>query len=214
MDCVRWVNCHHFDLYISRMRYICFRLCLLCSKLESVGHCLWVQQHHNAIHSFRNLEKTSCTAWHSQQNSHTNIWEFGGINLRTFIFILMKIKRSIHIMMLGVVSNYGDIMLPFVFPHGLRFTIAADIKFLKEVVLLWIESAVAERLRLTTGLCARVPRLESQKLSATVSLLTSGPLTSQITILWIIVCRSWARDQQNPAQHQRWTEGKDKDSIY
>ena len=34
------VNCYYFKLLISHMRFICFRICLLCSKRVSVVHCL------------------------------------------------------------------------------------------------------------------------------------------------------------------------------
>ena len=63
-DRVRWANYHHFRLLISRMCVVCFRFCLLCSKLESVEHCLCGKQNHDAVHSSRNLETACCTPWH------------------------------------------------------------------------------------------------------------------------------------------------------
>ena len=47
------------------MCFLCFRFCLLCSKLKSVGHYLWGKQNHDAIHSSRNLETACCTVWQS-----------------------------------------------------------------------------------------------------------------------------------------------------
>ena len=44
------------------MHIVCFWFCLLHSKLESVGHCLWGKQHHDEIHSTRFLEMAYYTA--------------------------------------------------------------------------------------------------------------------------------------------------------
>ena len=38
------------------MHFACFRSCLLCIKLESVGQCLWEKKHHD-----RHLEMACCT---------------------------------------------------------------------------------------------------------------------------------------------------------
>ena len=45
---VWWINWHNFKSLISCMRFVYFRFCLLCSKLEPVVHCLWGKQHRNA----------------------------------------------------------------------------------------------------------------------------------------------------------------------
>ena len=41
-------------------------------------------------------------------------------------------------MVFGVVTNNGDVMLPFIFPHGDTHNTEAYIKYLEEVVLSWI----------------------------------------------------------------------------
>ena len=54
-----YVKSSHFKLMISRIHFIYFRCGLLCIKQESVWHCLWEKQYHDAIHSTRNLETSS-----------------------------------------------------------------------------------------------------------------------------------------------------------
>ena len=61
------VNCRYFRLLILRMRSVCFRFCLLCSKRDPAGHCLWGKQHHGAFHSPRNFEMACCLFWHSRR---------------------------------------------------------------------------------------------------------------------------------------------------
>ena len=61
------------------MDFNCFRFCLLCSKLESVGHCLWGKQHHDAIHT---LQKC-CTVAIQLGNFNTKVSKYLGINLKT-----------------------------------------------------------------------------------------------------------------------------------
>ena len=62
-----------------------------------------------------------------------------------FISILMKTKHLVHVMVFGVVSSDGNIMNPFIFPHGLILNANTDIKCLEEVVLYWIEREVDGR---------------------------------------------------------------------
>ena len=57
------VNWHYLKIFFLCMCSVCFRFCLLHSKLESLWHCLWEKQGHNAIHSSRNLEMSCCTTW-------------------------------------------------------------------------------------------------------------------------------------------------------
>ena len=49
------------------------------------------------------------------------------------IFILIKTKHSVHIMVFGVVTNDSDLMIPLFFPRGLRLNMEAYIKCLLEV---------------------------------------------------------------------------------
>ena len=50
---------------ISRMRFLCFKLCRQCSKQESVRYWLWVKPHHYTFHLSRNVEIAHNTVWHS-----------------------------------------------------------------------------------------------------------------------------------------------------
>ena len=82
-------NCQHFKWLILLMHFIFFRFCLLCRKLESVRHCLFGNQHHEAIHSSRNLE----TCWKSQSKDFA---VFACQSKDRFIFILRKTKHCPH----------------------------------------------------------------------------------------------------------------------
>ena len=77
---VRWANCHHFKLLISHMPFVGFRFCQLCSKLVSVGHCLWAKQYHETIH-FASNGVLNCS--HSRQSFNTKISKCLTVNLRT-----------------------------------------------------------------------------------------------------------------------------------
>ena len=49
-------------------------------------------------------------------------------------------------MVFGVVTSDGNVMLPFIFPHSIRFNTEAYIKCLEKVVQLWIEMVATGRL--------------------------------------------------------------------
>ena len=55
----------------------------------------------------------------------------------------MKTKHLVNIMMFGKVTSNDDIMLPFIFPNGIRINMKAYIKCLEEVILPWIERKAA-----------------------------------------------------------------------
>ena len=94
---VQCVNCRHSKLSILCMHFICFRFCLLYNKLESVEHYLWGKQHHNAIHSFSNLEMACCAAWHSSQwPQYKNFKVLGCQSEYRFTFTLMKTPSPQH----------------------------------------------------------------------------------------------------------------------
>ena len=60
-------------------------------------------------------------------------------------FILMKIKRWVHIMMFGVVTIDCDMMFPFIFPYSPRLNTKAYIKCLEKVVFPWIVKVASGR---------------------------------------------------------------------
>ena len=72
---------HHIQLIILGMHLICFKFCLLCTKLESVGCCLWGKQNHNAIQFSRNLKLVQLDT--HIRTSNTKISKCLGVNLRT-----------------------------------------------------------------------------------------------------------------------------------
>ena len=75
-------------------------------------------------------EKNCC--WSLIVNSQNNHWL--ALSPQD-VPIVMKSKHPVHIMVFGLVTSDGDIMPPFIFPHGLRFNTEAYIKCLEKVVL-------------------------------------------------------------------------------
>jgi hypothetical protein len=57
----------------------------------------------------------------------------------------MKTKFPATVMVLGVVSNKGDMMPPHVFEPGLRVNIDVYIDVLTNVVKPWMDGVAAER---------------------------------------------------------------------
>ena len=62
-----------------------------------------------------------------------------------FIFILIKSIPPVPFVNFGIVTSDGDVMPPFIFPHGFIFNTKAYIKCLKKVELTWIEGMAAGR---------------------------------------------------------------------
>ena len=59
--------------------------------------------------------------------------------------IVMKTKFPATVMVLGVVSNEGDVMPPHVFPHGLRVNTEAYLDVMVTVVKPWMDGVAAGR---------------------------------------------------------------------
>ena len=93
----------NYSTHIINFVYeICLRFSLLCGKLESVGYSLWRKQHHNAIHSSRNLEMVCCTAWYSRSKLLYNDFRmFRCQSKDRFILVLMKTKYPVLIVVWG-----------------------------------------------------------------------------------------------------------------
>ena len=129
-------------MYDELIVTIYFIFYLQCSKLEPVGN-----YHHDKSHSSQILEKLCCTTGHLRGSSNTNISECQGNYLRTDLYSYewVTTKHPAHIMLLGVVTNNGDVMLPFISPHGRTPNSQVYIKCLDEVVLTWIEKMAAGR---------------------------------------------------------------------
>ena len=82
---VRRVNCCHFNLLILLMCFICYRLCLLCTKLESVEHFPWGKQHSPKTQ----FDLPEFWKWYAvlfgihNRGYNTKIPECLGVNMRT-----------------------------------------------------------------------------------------------------------------------------------
>ena len=75
----------------------------------------------------------------NQQNNHCQN------SVQQNVLIMRKTKYPVYIKVFGVVIYDSNVMLPFIFPHSLRFKTEANIKWLEEVVLPWIEKVAAGR---------------------------------------------------------------------
>ena len=123
-----------------------FGVCLLCSKLKTVGQSLWVNQHDDAIHSPGNLQTECRTGWHSIRKRQYEDFSVFRYQLGDrFIFISMKTKHPFHIMVFEVVTLDGDVLPLFIFLHVLRLKPEAYIVWLEEIVPLVIERMVGRR---------------------------------------------------------------------
>ena len=126
------------------MHFICFRFCLLCCKLDSVGHYVCGKQHYDAIPFSRNLEMACCTTSHScWKCQYKDFRVLGCQSEDRFIFI--KTKHPIHIIVLRVITSNVDVMSPSIFPCCLTLNTEAYIKGLEELVLPWIQRVTAGR---------------------------------------------------------------------
>ena len=134
---------------------------------------------------------------------------FGCQSEDRFIFILMKAKHRIYIMLFKVVTSNDNLMPLFIFSHSFKLNTEVYIKCFKEIVLPWIERVAAGRPNLCNKILRHVTQavFGSQKISATSSL-TSSHHTLQIAIPLIIMCgRVWARNQQNQSKKEYRRKG-------
>ena len=123
---------------------------------------------------------------------------FGCQSEKRFIFILLKTKYSLHLVVFGVVISNGDVLPPFIFPHDLRLNTEVYTKWPKEVVLLWIkwmavENPTSGNRTLHHATQAGKLNVGCKKISANTSPLTSGHLTPQIAIPLTIMCGAWLK---------------------
>ena len=167
-------------------------ICLPCSRLELIRHCLWRKQHYDAILSSRNLRTACYTPWHSQwklQDEDCRMFSCHSEN--RFIFILMISWLPVYIRVFGLVTSNGDIP-PFIFSYGLRLKLEAYIKCLEEVMLLltirgWLLKDPTTGIRTLHHVTQVVePSFVCEKISVITSPVTFGNITSQIAIPLII----------------------------
>ena len=116
---MRWINCQHFELLISSINFIYFKLCLQYSKLELVGNCQQGKQHHDTIHFFRNLEMVFPSKF-----KYEDFRVFVCKPKDIFIFILIKTEHQIRIRVFRVVTSDGDVHLP-IWSHSKRKLISS-----------------------------------------------------------------------------------------
>ena len=110
------------------------------------------------------------------------------------VVMVMKTKYSVHIMVFGVVTSDSDVMLTFIFPHGLRHNTKAYIKCLEEVQLPWIDSVATGRSYIwqqdsTSCYIGRRTQCRLWENLCNHITFSIGHQTLQIAIPLIIVCR-------------------------
>ena len=130
----------------------------------------------------------------------------------------MKTKHPVHIRVFGMVTSNGNVMPPFIFPHGLNM--GAYIKSLGEVVP-WMKRVAAGRSCIWHG----NRTLHHAKKAGKFQFWMCENFCNHITPnIWLpnspdcnlfdyCVRCCWVRDQQNSVQHHRWTENKDNGTV-
>ena len=94
---------------------------------------------------------------------------------RQDVLTVMKTKHSILIMVFEVLINDGDVIFPFIFPHGCRLNMEAYIKSMEEVVLSWIERVAAGRLYIWQRDCTIPYKQENPVLAVSTFLQLPNP---------------------------------------
>ena len=107
-------------ILISRIYFVCLRLYLLCSKVESVGHCLCGKVHHEAVHAHRNYRND--IMFRLASRAEAPMWKlvFSCQSKDGSLFILIKTKHFVYIMIFVEVISYDDSTPLFILPYGLR----------------------------------------------------------------------------------------------
>ena len=122
---------------------------------------------------------------------NTKISAFGCQSEDRFIFILMKTNHPVHIIVSGVVTCDRDVLLSFIYPHGLALSKKAYIKCQEEVVLSLIEGWMCQLEDRSDvwqhATQTEKPSLSCLKISVTTSPLKSVHLTPQLVIFLIIM---------------------------
>ena len=123
------INCQPIELLISRF-------CLLYSKLalSAVYAAPW-------RNSF--LPKSGNKLYSLVFTRKPQYEDFRVFRCQIQIHIDEK-QTPVHTMVLGVITSDGDVIPPFIFPHGLTPNMETYIKYLEEVLLTWIERGLLE----------------------------------------------------------------------
>ena len=175
------------------MPFIYFRFCLLYSKLESVGHCLWGKQH----------------PW---LKSIPQKFIIGTLYCLAFM-LEAQYKHPVHIIVFGVVTNDGIYMPPFIFPHGFRLNTEPETKSLEELVLAWIEKVAVKRSYAWQQ--NSVPYQHENPVFPVKNFLRPNHplhfrLTCQIAIPLIIMCGAWLSETPtilSETLNMNWRQG-------
>ena len=129
------------------------------------------------------------------RGSTTKISRFWGRSADRFIFILMKTKHPVLIVLFGVLISDGNFVPPFIFTHSLKLNTETSIKCPEEVMYpgsrRWLlESPKSGNKTLYHAAQAGESSFGFQKISQTTLPQTYGRLNPQITIPLILVCRA------------------------
>ena len=106
--------------------------------------------------------------------SNTNISMHRRLSDERFLFILMKTKHSVHIMMFRVFTSNDDVIPSSIVPHGFTLNTESYFKCLYKVVLSCTERVASRRpyvCQHDTATCctSREPSVDRKKISAFTS---------------------------------------------
>ena len=158
----------------------------------------------------QNWETARTSTLHSQRKSNTKISKCQ--SKLWFKFILMKTKHPVHIMVFGLVNGDGDDMPPFIFSQGLKLDKETYIRCLEAFVLPGSRGWLFEDSMSTNWILHDATQAEAsrEKISATISPLTSARLTLRNPIPLITICGTeWSKRQtkSRATPKMNWRQG-------
>ena len=106
---VSWVN-YYFKLLISCRRFICFRICLLCSKPELAWHCLLAKQHVKSSPT-QNLDSMLYRLGSMQEARLGSFWGQNHIPIAG-----NQTPYPNHVF--WVITSDSDVVPRFIYPYG------------------------------------------------------------------------------------------------
>ena len=130
-------------------------------------------------------------------NSKNNCWPAPSLQ---DVPILMKTKRPVHIQAFREITSDDDVMLLFIFPHGLKLNTEAYIKCLEKIALTYIECVAGGRIyfrQQDSAPCHTNRRTRCWLWEKSYDRITSNdwPSNFQIAIPLFIMCRTQLREK-------------------
>ena len=176
------------------------RFCLLCSKLESVKHCLWRKQLHDAIHSSRTFGSGMLYCLTFTPETPLEIYLRLGDNLKTDS-CWWKLNSQFTSWCLG-----WSLAMVMLYLHSSSHMVSDSIQ--RPVLSFWrrywysalrgwlLEDSTPGNRTLHHATLAGKPSVDCEKISVTISPLTSTCLIHKVAIPLITICGAWLRERE------------------